>query len=167
MNFSAGRLTVVPVPVCLALGANLGDRLANLQRGLELLRELVTIEAVSPWYETAPVGGAPGDGAYLNGALRGTTRLSPTDLVAFGLDVERRVGRVRPAPRWSARVLDVDVIFYGDVVIDTAEVQIPHPRMAERGFVLQPLNDVAPAWKHPAMGLSVAELWSRWLKTDL
>lgn len=148
--------------VCLALGANLGDRRANLERGLSLLREQVTLDAVSPWYETAPVGGAPGDGNYLNGAARGFTALAPGELVAFCLEVEKRCGRVRPAPRWSARTLDIDVLFYDAAVINRPpEVIIPHPRLSERAFVLQPLNDIAPSWRHPSLGLTVREMWEK------
>lgn len=147
--------------VCLALGANLGKREENLTRAAALLQAEIRDMQVSPWYETAPVGGEPGDGPYLNGALRGRTALSPAALLQFGAAIEKKLGRVRPAPRWSARPLDIDIIFYGGEIINLPELQIPHPLMAERAFVLQPLNDVAPDFIHPVLGLPVRTLWRR------
>ncbi|GHS92512.1 2-amino-4-hydroxy-6-hydroxymethyldihydropteridine diphosphokinase [Planctomycetales bacterium] len=143
--------------ICLALGANLGDRAKNLGDAVKLLGEKICVEKISRRYETAPVGVA-GQPLYLNGALRGKTALSATELLAFCLDVEKRLGRQRPAPRWSARRIDIDLIFYGDEIIDLPELQVPHPRYAERDFVLRPLNEIAPEWVCPRRRRTVAEL---------
>ena len=122
-----------------ALGSNLGDRRAHLRSGVESLPD---VQRVSPVYETAPVGG-PEQGPYLNCVVEIDTDLDPRRLLAACQAAERRAERVR-AVRWGPRTLDADILLYGDVEVDDPELVIPHPRMAERRFVLAPLSDLAP-----------------------
>ena len=104
---------------------------------------LGTVQTVSHVYETEPVGGPDGQGPYLNMVVEVDTDLSPTELLELCQKLEADAGRVRDEA-WGPRTLDVDILFYGDVDIDTTELRIPHPRMHERRFVLQPLADIAP-----------------------
>jgi len=124
----------------LGLGSNVGDRWGHLRTAVAGLPDVV---AVSPVYETAPVGGPPGQGRYLNLVVELDTELSPRQLLAVCADLEAAAGRVRH-DRWGPRTLDVDVLLVGDLVVDDADLQVPHPRMWERSFVLTPLSDLAP-----------------------
>jgi 2-amino-4-hydroxy-6-hydroxymethyldihydropteridine diphosphokinase len=124
----------------LALGSNLGDRRRHLAQGIEALPDVV---AVSPVYETAPVGGPQGQGAYLNLVVELRTTRTPHELLEAARAAEAGAHRVR-LERWGPRTLDVDVLLVGDEVIDTEELTVPHPRMWERGFVLVPLAALAP-----------------------
>lgn len=126
----------------LALGANLGDRLANLQRAVDELAAKPGIRVVrsSRVYETEPVGG-PEQPEYLNAVLEVEADLDPHALLAACLAVERAMGRVR-TERWGPRPIDVDVITYGTETIDEPDLTVPHPRMHERGFVLVPLAEL-------------------------
>jgi 2-amino-4-hydroxy-6-hydroxymethyldihydropteridine diphosphokinase len=128
----------------LALGSNLGDRLAHLQSALDSLEAHadVTIVAVSRVYETDPVGG-PVQDDFLNAVVELRTDLAPLALLDLAQQLEATARRVR-LERWGPRTLDVDVLLYDDVAIDTERLTIPHPRMWSRGFVLAPLHDVAP-----------------------
>ncbi len=127
----------------LALGSNLGDRLHILRGGRSALHDAdgVRVEAASAIYETEPVGGPAGQGPYLNAVLRVETSLSPRQLLALCQQVEERFGRQRDT-RWGARTLDVDILVYGDVVVQAPDLVLPHPRLHERPFVLVPLLDV-------------------------
>jgi 2-amino-4-hydroxy-6-hydroxymethyldihydropteridine diphosphokinase len=129
----------------LALGSNLGDRLSRLQSAVDGLGAAVGVEvvAVSRVYETAPVGGPP-QGTYLNAVIAIETDLDPHALLALAQQTERDAQRVR-AERFGPRTLDVDLLLYDDVHLADPELTVPHPRMWERGFVLAPLRDVAPA----------------------
>ena len=129
----------------LALGSNIGDRLAYLQLAVDALvaADGVEVVAVSRVYETAPVGGPPQD-AYLNAVVATETGLDPYALLALAQRIEGDAQRVR-LERWGPRTLDVDVLLYGDLRLGDPELTLPHPRMLERGFVLAPLRDVAPA----------------------
>lgn len=124
----------------LALGSNLGDRWALLRRGVAALPDVV---AVSPVYETDPVGGPSDQGAYLNLVVELDTDLSPRELLEVAHRAEAGAQRVR-TERWGPRTLDVDVLLVGDEVVDEADLVVPHPRMWERAFVLVPLADLAP-----------------------
>jgi 2-amino-4-hydroxy-6-hydroxymethyldihydropteridine diphosphokinase len=128
----------------LGLGSNLGDRLDHLQRAVDALDavESIDVVAVSRVYETAPVGG-PEQDDFLNAVLAIDTTLDPFALLAAAQAVETGEERVRTV-RWGPRTLDVDVLRYGDERISTPDLEIPHPRMHERAFVLAPLRDVAP-----------------------
>src|SRR5262245_8677284 len=121
----------------IALGSNLGDRAATLARAVELLRVAaeVRVAAVSRWHETEPVGGPAGQGPYLNGALRLETSLAPEDLLTVLQRIETELGRTR-TERWGPRTLDLDLLLYDDVTCNTPRLTLPHPRLAERRFVL-------------------------------
>ena len=143
----------------IALGSNLGDRQAYLARALEALRQTpgIAVTRVSAFHETAPVGGPPGQPNYLNGAAEVVTDLEPRALLQTLLAIEADLGRVRREPL-GPRTLDLDLLLYGDRIIHEPDLIVPHPRMHERTFVLQPLAEIAPQAVHPGLGATVAEL---------
>jgi 2-amino-4-hydroxy-6-hydroxymethyldihydropteridine diphosphokinase len=124
----------------LGLGSNLGDRAGHLRRAVERLPDVV---AVSPVYETEPVGGPAGQGPYLNLVVELDTELTPHRLLEHARALEQAAGRVR-AERWGPRPLDVDVLLVGSDTVEEPDLVVPHPRMWERRFVLAPLADLAP-----------------------
>lgn len=128
----------------LGLGSNLGDRVAHLQLAVDELATTAEIHvvAVSRVYETSPVGG-PEQDDYLNAVVAIETGLGARELLTVAQHLEQRAERVRTV-RWGPRTLDVDVLLVGDERVDEADLQVPHPRLHERGFVLAPLRDVAP-----------------------
>src|SRR5438132_11276410 len=130
----------MPATAHIALGSNLGDQCRFLDQALQLLREhpQVRIMQVSSYHETAPVGGPSGQGPYLNAAAELQTDLPPRGLLRVLLEIESRLGRVRQE-RFGPRTIDLDLLLYGDVVSDDAELALPHPRMHDRLFVLRPL----------------------------
>ena len=143
----------------IGLGANLGDRQATLSRAVaELASTPATVlMRQSRWYETAPVGGPVGQAAYLNSALTLETSLNPQDVLARLRQIEQNLGRQRKV-RWDARLLDLDLLLYEQLEIDTPALTVPHPRMAFRRFVLQPAAEVAAEMVHPTTGWSVGRL---------
>lgn len=149
---------MTPAPaVFVALGTNLGDRERNLAQGVRgLTRGGLHITARSSVYETEPVGG-PAQGAYLNAVVQAETALDPEAVLASCLGVERDLGRVRGVKN-APRTLDLDLLLYGGLVVNTPALAVPHPRMHERRFVLVPLLEIAPAVRHPVFGLTVAEM---------
>lgn len=147
-----------------ALGSNLGDRLANLRAGRELLRSLDEEPArfaASPVYETDPVGCAPGTAPFLNAVVEIGTRLAPDALLAELRALERRLGRADAPGQNLPRTLDLDIIYSGDRPIAGEHVIIPHPRAHERRFVLQPLADIRPALVLPGSDATIAQLLAR------
>ncbi len=147
--------------VYISLGSNVGDREATLRRALELLgcRGEVQVTAVSPMIQTKPVGGPEGQTDYLNAAAELQTDLGPMELLAALQETESLLGRNRVAEqRWGPRTCDLDILLMGDLVMATAELTIPHPRMHQRLFVLRPLAQIAPQAVHPVLGKTVAEL---------
>lgn len=143
----------------IALGSNLGDRADYLERALTSLRQCAGIEVrrVSPLYETQPVGGPVGQGQYLNAVAELRTECEIHDLLDTLLAIEQRLGRVREV-RDGPRTLDLDLLFYGDLIHEDERLIVPHPRLHERLFVLQPLAQIAPGLLHPVLKRSVADL---------
>lgn len=141
----------------IALGSNLGESQTILESALHQLDRAEGIELIrrSSWYRTAPVG--PPQPDYLNGCATLRTRQSPERLLQTLLDIERQFGRVR-RERWGARTLDLDLLLYDDVILDTPFLQLPHPRMTERAFVLVPLAEIAPDWLEPKSKKAIADL---------
>jgi 2-amino-4-hydroxy-6-hydroxymethyldihydropteridine diphosphokinase len=136
----------------LSLGSNLGDREANLREALDRLKPT----RVSPIYETAPVD-YTNQGWFLNLVAEVETDRFPRQALAWTQRIERELGRVRTVPK-GPRTIDIDILLFGDVVMRTPDLEIPHPRMAERRFVLQPLADLAPDLCHPITGRTVREM---------
>jgi 2-amino-4-hydroxy-6-hydroxymethyldihydropteridine diphosphokinase len=144
--------------VYIALGSNLGDRRQNLTQALRLMPPLVRVNAISALYESAPQPPAPPP-SYLNAACRVTTELAPQQLLDHLKAIETRLGR-EPAPRWAPRIIDLDIVLYYGLIVDEPDLKIPHPRLIERNFVLQPLLDIDPDLVHPVTGERLADLLS-------
>ncbi len=140
----------------LGLGGNLGDPLAAFCRTRQRLCEhpAITECCSSPLYQTPAVGGPAGQSDYLNAALKLKMSLNPAELLTFCLVLEGAEGRERKI-RWGARTLDIDLLFYGDQRISEQNLEIPHPRLMERQFVLLPLLALTPELRHPLSGLSL------------
>ncbi len=154
------------VTAYIALGSNLGPREEHLRRAVELL-ELqpgIQVRAVSRWHETAPVGGPAGQGSYLNGVAELAVELPAEQLLRVLLSIESQQGRVR-TERWGARTLDLDLLLFGHEIIDRhdpdCDLTVPHPRMHERVFVLEPLVEIAPLAVHPLLRSTVHDLLQR------
>lgn len=148
--------------MAVGLGSNLGDRLAHLATGVRGLERLLEGLRCSPVYETEPVGAAyTGQPAFLNVCCVGETRTPPRPLLDRFRALESEAGRTRPEGGDAPRTLDVDLLLYGERVIDEPGLQVPHPRMAERAFVLVPLADVAADWRHPVLDVAVGTLAGR------
>jgi 2-amino-4-hydroxy-6-hydroxymethyldihydropteridine diphosphokinase len=139
----------------LAFGANLGDRERNIATALCAIEAFATVEAVSSLYETDPV--PPGQPPYLNAACRITTELPPAELLTRIKNVERAIGR-RGGERWGPRPIDIDLLLYGEEVIDEAGLRVPHEGLAERAFVLAPLAEIAGDVTPPATAKKVRQL---------
>jgi 2-amino-4-hydroxy-6-hydroxymethyldihydropteridine diphosphokinase len=142
--------------VYLALGTNLGDRPANLQTAIAALPPAVTVLERSPVYETQPWG-LTDQPAFLNMVLSGKTRLEPLALLAYLKLLETRLGR-RSSVRYGPRKIDIDLLFYDDILLNTPELTIPHPGLHERAFVLVPLADLAAELIHPVFGKTIRQL---------
>jgi 2-amino-4-hydroxy-6-hydroxymethyldihydropteridine diphosphokinase len=142
------------------LGANLGDRERTLRLAIERLGHLdgVAVVGVSELRETEPVG-VVDQPRFLNGAVAVDTALTPRDLLAALLDVERGLGRVREGERWGPRTIDLDLLLYGNLVVDEHGLRVPHPRLHERRFALEPLAELDPELEIPGRG-RVSELLS-------
>lgn len=142
--------------VYLGLGSNLGDRDAHLRRALAALAPEVSIARLSSVYDTAPVL-VTDQPRFHNIVCACQSGLAPLALLSYIKRVEEELGRA-PGPRYGPRVIDIDILLYGQIVLDTPELTIPHARLAERAFALKPLAEIAPSLRHPALGATIAEL---------
>jgi 2-amino-4-hydroxy-6-hydroxymethyldihydropteridine diphosphokinase len=143
------------VTAYLGLGSNLGDRQANLDKALELLSQRLRLEKISSIYDSEPVGDIE-QPRFLNLVCEVSTFISPQGLLALAKGIEARMGRT--GPTGAPRIIDIDILFYGDQVIETPELTIPHPRLHQRAFVLVPLVEIAPRLVHPVSGKTIKQL---------
>jgi len=141
--------------IYLALGTNLGERPANLRAAMDAFAPDISVLDQSPIYETEPWGYVA-QPPFLNMAVRAETELSPSDLLDRLKDIESTLGRV-PNFKNGPRLIDLDILFYDDLILDTPPLVIPHPSLHKRAFVLVPLAAIAPSLVHPALGLSVEQ----------
>jgi 2-amino-4-hydroxy-6-hydroxymethyldihydropteridine diphosphokinase len=152
-------MTSIPIfnRAAIALGANLGDTVATLNSTIAVLAQYpcITLISRSSWYQTAAIG--PPQPDYINGCVVIETDLEPQELLTLLLTIEDQFGRVRQE-RWGARTLDLDLLLYGDRTLSTPHLELPHPRMTTRAFVLVPLAEIAPAWIDPISGRSIEQL---------
>jgi 2-amino-4-hydroxy-6-hydroxymethyldihydropteridine diphosphokinase len=153
------RLEIGKFSVAIALGSNLGDSQTILAGAIDDLQQhdAIAVQAVSSYYRTAPIG--PPQPDYLNACATLQTSLEPLALLSVLHQIEAKYGRVR-RELWGARTLDLDLLLYSDRVIDTSTLQVPHPRMKERAFVLLPLAEIAPDWIEPTSGRNIVHLCS-------
>jgi 2-amino-4-hydroxy-6-hydroxymethyldihydropteridine diphosphokinase len=143
--------------VYISLGSNLGDRAALLERALSAINAAgIRVTRQSSFYVTEPVG-APGQAWFLNAVAEAETSLLPLQLLHALLKIERELGRRRITPH-GPRTIDLDILFYGSAVIRSQELQVPHPQLPERRFVLLPLAHLAPEFRHPTLHKSITEL---------
>jgi 2-amino-4-hydroxy-6-hydroxymethyldihydropteridine diphosphokinase len=143
----------------LSLGSNIYDREHNIEDALDrIIENIGVVTKSSSYYETEPWG-FQSDESFLNIAVEVETDLSPDDLMETITKIENRMGRIRDEKvRYTSRIIDIDILLYGDMVINDANLTIPHPRMHERNFVLEPLDEIAPGVVHPVFEKPVSEL---------
>lgn len=140
----------------LSLGSNMGERAEHLREAIGRLESVGHVVAVSSFYETEPVEFAD-QGWFLNCAVAVETELTPQPLMGAILRIEQEIGRKRTVPK-GPRTIDIDILLYSDVAVDSAQLTIPHPAMHERRFVLEPMAEIGPEVRHPVLKKSVREL---------
>jgi 2-amino-4-hydroxy-6-hydroxymethyldihydropteridine diphosphokinase len=150
------KLVWVRTPVYLSLGSNIGNRAENLNTAIDRLRAVGEVVQVSPFYETEPVE-FTAQAWFLNCAIALDTEETPQELLASILDIEQQMGR-RRAQKKGPRVIDIDILLFGNLIVDEPGLTIPHPAMHERRFVLEPLAAIAPDVRHPALDRTIREL---------
>lgn len=142
--------------VFLALGSNVGNREENIEKAINLLSEKISDIKLANLYETKPVGYMKQNN-FLNTAVSGYTALSPSELFEFIKEIEKKTGRIERF-RWGPREIDIDILLYGNQVYKDTNIEIPHPRLHERDFVLQPLKDLNPKLAHPITKRTVEDM---------
>ncbi|MGI8423298.1 MAG: 2-amino-4-hydroxy-6-hydroxymethyldihydropteridine diphosphokinase [Chloroflexota bacterium] len=152
----SNSMPFAPVETLFSLGANLGEPRATLQRALDLLEAEYGPLVQSSFYETPPWGDAE-QPAFLNVVVRGVACVAPLTILRRCKEIEQELGRL-PTHRWGPRAIDVDLLAYGAITLMTPDLTLPHPRLSERGFVLVPLDEIAPDWRHPLLDRTAREL---------
>ena len=148
---------IKPAQIFLSLGSNMGDREHNLETALQSLSQKMGLVKVSSLYDTAPVGNTRQE-RFLNLVCEVESTLTPAAVLSFVKEIEKNMGR-QPGPVNGPRPIDIDILFYRDLVINTADLAIPHPRLAERAFVLAPLMEIAPQFVHPVTREKVTKMF--------
>ena len=143
------------VAVYLGLGSNIGDRRKNLERAMEMLSQRLKVVGVSSVYDTAPVGNTD-QPRFLNMVCQAYTRLMPQVLLTLVKGIESKLGRMGKTN--EPRPIDIDILLYQDQIIETPELVVPHPRLAERAFALVPLAEIAPGLIHPVLGKNITDI---------
>lgn len=149
-------MEIKTVPVYLSLGSNIGERQDNLQKAMDYISQRMRIEKKSSIYDTAPVGN-PNQARFLNMVCLVSTSVPAPTLLFLLKGIENKMGRM-PGPPNGPRLIDIDILLYGDQIVDTPDLKIPHPRMIERAFVLVPLAEIAPDIIHPVQKQSIKDL---------
>ena len=146
----------------IALGSNLGQRRAMLDTALQHLRaeDDLQVRKVSSFYVTAPIGGPKDQAEYLNGVVEIITTLKAEELLTRLLSIEKKLGRKRQQ-RWGPRCIDLDLLLYGQDIINSERLVVPHPLMHQREFVLRGLAEIAPDAKHPVLGMTAQQMWQK------
>jgi 2-amino-4-hydroxy-6-hydroxymethyldihydropteridine diphosphokinase len=154
-----GKAPPPPVTAYIGLGANLGDRRRNIHAALLKLRQSdgVTVTSVSSLIENPAIGGPPDSPPFLNAAVEARVASTPQTLLRRLLRIEKELGRLRRR-KWEPRVIDLDLLLWGDKIISTQDLVVPHPLMHERAFVLQPLAEIAPQAVHPVLQMTIEGL---------
>lgn len=143
--------------VHIGIGSNLGEKLKNCRKALELIKAKgIAIRKVSSFFETEPWGVAA-QPSFINAAIEADTVLSPDQLLTVLKDIEKDMGRVKTI-KWGPRIIDLDILFYGDEIVETESLKIPHPLLHERDFVLLPLNEICPDKIHPLKRETIRKL---------
>ncbi|MGD9157575.1 MAG: 2-amino-4-hydroxy-6-hydroxymethyldihydropteridine diphosphokinase [Desulfobacteraceae bacterium] len=147
--------------VYIGIGSNLGDPYENCIRAVETIKghPFCEMKALSPFYRTEPVG-IEGENWFINAVLCINTSLSSAELIEMLLDIEREMGRTRSEIRWESRIIDLDVLLFGNEIINNKNLTVPHPRMHTRRFVMAPMADIAPELVHPVQGKNMADILS-------
>jgi 2-amino-4-hydroxy-6-hydroxymethyldihydropteridine diphosphokinase len=145
------------VTVYLGLGSNVGNRQENLKKALGYLEQRMRLTAKSSVYETEPVGNTD-QPVFLNMVCEVKTTLPPESLLVLTKGIEKKLGRMPSHPKDSPRTMDIDILFYGDQVLNNPDLIIPHPRLSRRAFVLIPMNEIAPDFIDPATGRSISAM---------
>lgn len=142
----------------IGIGTNMGDRQRNLDRAVDLLSsDRVVVKSLSGVYETDPWG-FDSENRFLNMAACLETDISPEELLQYILSIENLMGRIRKGKEYTSRIIDLDLLFYDNLVVESPLLTLPHPLLHKRDFVLKPLSDIAPTLKHPLFGLTVFEM---------
>jgi 2-amino-4-hydroxy-6-hydroxymethyldihydropteridine diphosphokinase len=142
--------------IYIALGSNVGDKKHNIQNAISRLTEKISEINVAPFYTSKAVGYTEQDN-FMNTVIEGKTGLSPEELLFFVKTIEKEVGRVHRF-RWGPREIDIDILFYADLLYQKENLQIPHPRLHERDFVLKPLSDLSSELLHPVLKKSISDI---------
>jgi len=153
------------IHIFLALGANVGNKKEHIKKAIDLLSEKITSIQRAPLYETRAVGYTNQDN-FVNTAIAGDTVLKPEELLLFVKSIEKKIGRIYRF-HWGPREIDIDILFYGNSVLNKENLVIPHPRLHERDFVLKPLRELDATFVHPLLKKTIRELYDMLPKSDL
>lgn len=150
--------------VFIGVGSNLKNRVMNILKAIKMIEKKINIEKISSFIETEPEEGVKGK-KFLNGVISGKTSLSPENLLAFLKEIEVKIGRPIDHPKGDARVIDLDILFYGKKIIKKKNLEIPHPKFRKRIFVLKPFSEIEPDFKDPLTGKKISIIY-RELKNE-